>query len=291
MPRVTVITATYDWSSVLPFAVGSVLGQTFDDLECLVVGDGCTDDSAAVVARAAAGDRRVRWVNLPTNTGHQWGPNAEGIRQADSELIAYLGHDDLWAPTHLEHLVEAIGPGVGLAHSSTLMVSPDRAPQLVPGPGWVYEPRRWIPPSSVAHRRDLALAGGNWSPPDPDSSDDAESVLWAAIAARAAIRWVPRATCVKLPAFDRRNVYRDRPCHEQAYWFDRIAAADDAEVDLAEAAGVPYALAVDHDGRRLSTSERMVWAVRTRGRRLLGRPPVTGEERMRLRRQFKGLRP
>jgi len=291
MPRVTVVTATYNWSTVLPFAVGSVLGQTFADLEYLVVGDGCTDDSGEVVARAAAGDRRVRWLNLPINSGHQWGPNAEGIRQSDSELIAYLGHDDLWAPTHLERLVAAVEPGVGLAHSSTLMVYPDRLPYVWPEPGWVYEPPEWVPPSSVVHRRDLAVAAGNWSPPDPDSPSDPEAVLWEAIAARAAVRWVPRPTCVKLPAFGRRNVYRDRPCHEQAYWSDRISAADDAERALAAAAGSPYALADPSPRHWMATSERVGWAVRTRARRLVGRPPVTGEERTRLRRRFKGLEP
>ena len=93
-PLVTVIIATYNWSSVLPFAVGSALGQTFRNLEVLVVGDGCTDDSEAVVT--AIDDPRLRWINLPENTGHQSGPNNEGLRQARGQLIAYLGHDDLW---------------------------------------------------------------------------------------------------------------------------------------------------------------------------------------------------
>src|SRR6185436_5194467 len=103
MPRVTVIIPTYNWSSVLPFSIGSVLRQTFLDFELLVLGDGCTDDSESVVSRT--GDERVRSINLPANTGHQSGPNNEGLRQARGEIVAYLGHDDLWLPHHLASIV------------------------------------------------------------------------------------------------------------------------------------------------------------------------------------------
>ena len=49
-PLVSVIIATYNYSSVLRCAIQSALGQTFDDFELLVIGDGCTDDSEAVTA-------------------------------------------------------------------------------------------------------------------------------------------------------------------------------------------------------------------------------------------------
>ncbi|HEX8171309.1 MAG TPA: glycosyltransferase family 2 protein [Thermoanaerobaculia bacterium] len=61
MPRVTVIMATYNYSNVLPYSIGSVLGQTFADFELLVIGDGCTDDSESVVRGIA--DPRVRWIS------------------------------------------------------------------------------------------------------------------------------------------------------------------------------------------------------------------------------------
>src|SRR3954452_8082281 len=103
-PRVTVIIATYNWSAVLPYSIGSVLRQTFRDFELLVVGDGCTDDSEQVVT--SIDDPRVRWINLPRNTRHQSGPNNEGLCHARGELIAYLGHDDLWLPHHLKSHVK-----------------------------------------------------------------------------------------------------------------------------------------------------------------------------------------
>src|SRR5438046_2082830 len=95
-PAVTIIIPTFNWSSVLPFSIGSALRQSFDDFELLVVGDGCTDDSEDVVA--ATSDPRVRWINLPANVGQQAGPNTEGLRQARGRLVAYLGHDDLCFP-------------------------------------------------------------------------------------------------------------------------------------------------------------------------------------------------
>jgi Glycosyl transferase family 2 len=109
-PLITVITATYNWSSVLRYAIRSVLWQTLQDFEMLVIGDGCTDDSAEVVA--SFHDRRLRWHNLPENSGHQSVPNNTGLAMARGKYVAYLGHDDLWHPTHLANLVNelAIGP-------------------------------------------------------------------------------------------------------------------------------------------------------------------------------------
>ena len=89
-PLVSVITATYNWSSVLRYAIQSVLRQTCQDFEMIVVGDGCTDDSAEVVA--SFDDPRLRWHNLPHNTGHQSAPNNAGLELARGRYVAYLGH-------------------------------------------------------------------------------------------------------------------------------------------------------------------------------------------------------
>src|SRR5207244_12325373 len=50
MPRVTVVMATYNRSTVLPYSIGSILRQTFTDFKLLVVGDRCIDDSDEVYA-------------------------------------------------------------------------------------------------------------------------------------------------------------------------------------------------------------------------------------------------
>ena len=283
-PRVTVVIPTWNWSEVLPFSIGSALLQTFGDFELLVVGDGCTDDSAAVVARV--GDSRVRWINLPANTGHQSGPNNEGLRQAQGEIVAYLGHDDLWLPHHLACLVQAIDAGADLAYAMVRMVSPadgDERCIVVTD----YRPGVWLPPTSVVHRRALVESAGGW-PDYRELAIDPEAELWRRFhAAGAAITFVPRLTAVKLPAAHRRDVYRERPFHEQAAWLERIRSSDVEAEELA-------ALLIDTRARSGSLGTHVRAAVSRRTMRLLARlrppePPLAAGEAVERRRVYKGL--
>ncbi len=227
-PRVTVVLATYNWATVLPYSIGSVLDQTFTDLELLVIGDGCSDESEQVVA--SFGDPRVRWINLPDPTRHQAGPNNEGLRQARGAIVAYLGHDDLWLPRHLELLVGAIDRGSAFAHGRVLHVVPDEPPRVVPGRGWSYRRGARIPPTSLAHRREAARAVGGWRLPDETGSLDPEDDLCARLFDRyGRPALVPLVTSVKLPASRRPGVYRERPHHEQDHWRRRINATDAPE--------------------------------------------------------------
>jgi glycosyltransferase involved in cell wall biosynthesis len=297
VPRVSVIIPTYNWSTVLPYSIGSVLRQTFSDFELLVVGDGCTDDSEAVVRRFT-GDPRVRWINLATNTGHQSGPNNEGLCQARGELIAYLGHDDLWLPRHLELAVRAIDGGGGqadLTYAITEMVSANPAEALTFEPSEMehYEPGLWIPPTSVVHRRELAQRVGGWRH-FCHVNLDPEADLWQRMhAAGARFGYVRRLTAVKFPAIWRKDAYRLRRCDEQAAWATRIEREPDFEsTELAR-----MLLPVFADGR----PNRPWWEVLrefgddvlARVRRRSGRagPRGAADRRafFRARRKFKGL--
>jgi len=231
-PRVTVIIATYNWSTVLPYSIGSVLRQTFADWELLVIGDGCSDDSAAVVR--TFDDPRVQWLNLPANTGHQSGPNNEGLRRAAGELVAYLGHDDLWLPHHLALLVAEIDRGAVAAYGITELVAPgDRAVEPAPRRLDAYRPGTWIPPTGLVHRRSVALELGGWRKPG-ETRVDPEVDLLERIAARGGeVAFVRRLTAVKFPAAVRRDVYRERPCAEQARYFARSGEASFEAVELA----------------------------------------------------------
>ena len=230
VPRVSVLIATYNWSEVLPFSVGSVARQTYRDFELLVVGDACTDNSSDVMARLIEEhpETDIRWINCEHNSGNQFGPNNEGLEQARGELIAYLGHDDLWLPHHLEALVAAIDAGADLAHSVVAWVSPD---------GGARQPSRvdeCVAPSSVVHRRALTEQLGGWRPyRELRVASDAD--LWArAREAGFRFQFVPRLSVVKFSAIERSSVYKTRPCHEQAAWSKRIEGEPDFEaVELA----------------------------------------------------------
>lgn len=226
MPRVTVIIATYNRSSVLPFAIGSVLRQTFGDFEVLVVGDGCTDDSAQVVE--AIRDPRVRWIGRPVNSGHQSAPNNEGLRQARGEIVAYLGHDDLWLPHHLEVCVRALDDGkADLAYGLVACVGPEGEFVLpsLPRPGRGL----YAPPSGMTHRRAVTERIGGWRDyRDVRTSPDVE--LWRRAAdSQCTLVFVERLTAIKFPGAWRKGVYKTRPSHEQAAWLARIDREPDLE--------------------------------------------------------------
>lgn len=226
--------ATYNWSTVLPYSIGSALDQTFTDFELLVIGDGCTDDSERVVTSIA--DPRVRWINIP-RFGHQSGPNNEGVRQARGEYIAYLGHDDLWLPHHLAVLVPALDAGADVAHSTVAMMRPG-------GSAFTWT----LVPTSAMHRRSMVDRIGGWG--DYRRLKEMPEVdLWnRARAAGLSFTHVKRLTAIKLAAGWRRDVYRERPSHEQAAWLARIRSEPELEttvlVDMAYAAQQPPHVAV-----------------------------------------------
>jgi glycosyltransferase involved in cell wall biosynthesis len=160
-PLVTVVIATYNWSSVLRCAIESVRRQTYENWELVVIGDGCTDDSEAVVA--SFGDSRIRWMNLPTNSGSQSAPNNTGIELAQGKYVAYLGHDDIWFPEHLARLVTAAErASAGLAVSVSLSVGPPGSNIRRLQPTRPFAHGVSAPPSAVLHRRDLVAEVGGW---------------------------------------------------------------------------------------------------------------------------------
>ena len=110
-PRVSVVIPTYNQASYLREAIDSVLQQTWTARECIVVDDGSTDGTPAIIA--SYGDRVVAM--RQDNRGAANALNA-GIRAARGELICWLSSDDAYLPTKLERQVAALleRPDAGL---------------------------------------------------------------------------------------------------------------------------------------------------------------------------------
>ena len=114
-PRVSVIIPTYNRARYLPEAIRSALGQTFEDLELLIIDDGSTDSTPELV-RAIA-DPRLRYVQID-HGGISVAMNA-GLRNARGSFIARLDSDDVWLPEMLATLVGALDqrPDAGVAYA------------------------------------------------------------------------------------------------------------------------------------------------------------------------------
>lgn len=122
MPRVSVIIPTYNCAAYLGRAIDSILSQTFDDYEIVIVDDGSTDDTTHVLDRYTS---RVRY-HHQSNQGLSAARNA-ALALAMGDLIAYLDADDVWAPQKLERQVAYLDANreCGIVHSDFAIIDED----------------------------------------------------------------------------------------------------------------------------------------------------------------------
>jgi len=176
-PRFTVLLPTHNRADVVGLAIQSVLAQTERDFELLVVGDGCTDRTAQVVK--AFDDPRIRWFDLPKAPAFGYANRNVALREATGELVAYMAHDDLMLPDHLELMGERFtDPSIEWAYSRPLWVSDDGV--MVPFAIDLRQPDQLefflsrhnsIPASCVVYRRSLHERVGFWPEDVPDAAD------------------------------------------------------------------------------------------------------------------------
>lgn len=115
-PAVSIVMPTHNRADYIGVAVDSVLGQTYTDWELVIVDDGSTDDTRAVVAQYLARDPRIRYVRQEENRGIALSRN-HGVAVSRGRYIAMLDSDDAWAsPEKLALQVAALDadPQLGL---------------------------------------------------------------------------------------------------------------------------------------------------------------------------------
>ncbi|AXP81729.1 Putative glycosyltransferase EpsH [Mariniflexile rhizosphaerae] len=111
-PYFSVVISLYNKEKHIQSTIESVLAQSFVDFEIVVVNDGSTDNSEAIVR--SINDKRIQ-IYSQENKGVSAARNL-GIEKAKAELVAFLDADDYWYPNHLETLktLYKILPNCGL---------------------------------------------------------------------------------------------------------------------------------------------------------------------------------
>ena len=249
-PKVSVVIATYNRSQVLEHAIRSVIESSFSDWEMIVVGDACTDDTEQCVASFA--DPRIRFVNLPRNSGGQSEPNNRGIAVARGSYIAFLNHDDVYLQDHLASCVEELDRGtadlVWCAAAVASASDDDKRPLTFALQGVAlasgYSPFAFYSASTWMFRRELAERVGPW--PNADSVYVTPSQAWLFRAHRsgARLRFVRKVGVIVLWSGTRRGSYatRDSLDHELLARWRRTdpeflcKVLEDAAIDAAQTA-------------------------------------------------------
>ena len=98
--RVSIVVPVYNSEKYLSETINSVLQQTYNYWELLLVNDGSTDDSMKIIERFCSEDSRIKLLNK--KNGGQGSARNLGIKNACGEYIAFLDSDDLWSSDKLE---------------------------------------------------------------------------------------------------------------------------------------------------------------------------------------------
>lgn len=231
--EISVITATYNRSNCLRYSIESLLGQRCSrSWEHLVIGDACTDDSARLVA--SFNDRRLRFFNLEKNCGEQSGPNNEGFRLACGRYIAYLNHDDLWFPDHLEKALDYLEANrLDGVFTLGAALDPDGAARLLSSArSGLYYPDRLVPASLWLLRREVPEALGGWRPAAGLFTIPSQDFLVRAWKQGFRIGRVPALTAVCIQSGRRPGCYSERQEDEQAAALENIRRGEAYRIEL-----------------------------------------------------------
>ena len=245
MPLVSVVMATYNASHLLRYAIGSLQLQDLRDWELIVVSDHSPDDTEAVVASFA--DDRVRFIDLPTNSGQQATPNNVGVAAARGEFLAFLNQDDLFLPDHLSANLACLrATCADLICSPYARVMPEQRNEIAArrivaqADGFEvtgrFSPHAFHVASSWLLRRDTALRVGPWRLERDVWVTPSQDWLFRAWRSGARIHYSPHISTVVLYSGERRDSYRVRESAEHDFIFTETIASSRLRAELIEAA-------------------------------------------------------
>ncbi len=115
---VSIIVPTYNYGNLISETLTSIQSQTYENWECIVVDDGSTDNTAEVVARYAAKDSRISYIQQENR--RQAAARNNGISKARGEYFQFLDADDLLEPEKLKQQVAFldVSPDVDIVYAN-----------------------------------------------------------------------------------------------------------------------------------------------------------------------------
>lgn len=201
MPKVSVLLTTYNRPKLLKLSLGSVLDQTFQDFEVILLDDNSDDQDQIEYIKSLWNHPKV--VVVKSNVQKSERPNTtryatminEGLKLAKGEYISYLCDDDVFAPTKLEKMVKMLdeNPGINVVYGSQDTVrlteipekfNPDHYPLEVKAHrqshGMMAEASCMVDHSSVMHRRKIYEELGGWLDA-PEHWGEGDAAYWRVI--------------------------------------------------------------------------------------------------------------
>ena len=232
-PLVSIIIATYNRSNILKYTISTVLKQNYQHFEILVIGDHCTDDTESVIN--SFDDKRISFYNLEENFGEQSYPNNFGFQKSKGELIAWLNHDDLWYPEHLDTLIKTLYNTESDVVYSWLL--PYKA-KVINLPIFKIDPKYStilsIPASSWLVKRSTVIEVGLWK--SARQIYNAPSQEWISRTYKLGKKITPvnKLTVIAIQSGSRKNSYSDRQEQEHQYVYNKMYDTDFREEMLTE---------------------------------------------------------
>ena len=108
-PLISIIIPTFNAQQFIAETLDSILHQSYQNFEILVIDDGSRDQTEAIVSSYKARDSRIHFYSVGFNSTRPAVPRNIGLRQAKGELIAFIDADDLWLQEKLKNQVDAFG--------------------------------------------------------------------------------------------------------------------------------------------------------------------------------------
>ena len=122
---VSVIMPAYNSEAFITESIRSVINQTYENWELLVVDDASEDSTSTIIRKFSKADDRIRFFENSSNFGTHYTRN-KGIKAAQGEFIAFLDADDLWKPEKLEKQLKILSEeNIAACFSSYDLISED----------------------------------------------------------------------------------------------------------------------------------------------------------------------